>query len=413
MKASEASPPPTTRVLNRTVTGAGITSALGDFSYETTTVILPGFLAVLGVPAAFLGFIEGVADATASFTKLAAGYIGDKLGHRKLLVVVGYGLTPVGQAMIALAGGWHLILAGRMVSWFGKGMRGPLRDAIVSQAVTPETRGRAFGFHRAMDSVGAILGPLLGVALLGWAQGLGWTEKAGPFRFVFWLTLIPGVLASLAFLFLVKDPEHSPNPALNFIATLRGLPSRFKSYLAAVGVFGIGDFSHSLLILAATQWLTPSMGVLKAAQMAGLFYVGRNVVQVITSYPVGVLADRFGARRVLVFGYALGVLTAASTALMFYQNSGRLWWIGGVFTLAGLYMAVQEALEATVTAELVSPEIRATCFGALATVNGAAKFISSTAVGLLWTAVSPVSAFGLAAIFMAAGTAALAKSRTS
>ena len=116
---------------NRTVAGAGITSALGDFCYETTTVILPGFLAVLGIPAALLGIIEGIADAVASFTKMASGYIADKLGHRKLLVLVGYGLTPIGQILIALSTGWLLILLGRMVSWFGKGLRGPLRDAIV------------------------------------------------------------------------------------------------------------------------------------------------------------------------------------------------------------------------------------------------------------------------------------------
>ena len=132
------------RWLNRTVVGAGITSALGDFCYETTTVILPGFLAVLGLPAAVLGTIEGTADAVASFTRMVAGHIADKLGHRKLLVLVGYALTPVGQALIALAAGWPLILLGRMVSWFGKGLRGPLRDAIVIQAVQPAARGRAF-----------------------------------------------------------------------------------------------------------------------------------------------------------------------------------------------------------------------------------------------------------------------------
>jgi MFS family permease len=115
--------------LNRTVLGAGFTSALGDFCYETTTVILPGFLAVLGVPAAWLGIIEGVADAVASFTKMIAGYVAEKFGHRKLLVLAGYALTPIGQAGIALAGGWPLILGGRFVSWFGKGLRGPLRDA--------------------------------------------------------------------------------------------------------------------------------------------------------------------------------------------------------------------------------------------------------------------------------------------
>jgi len=172
--------------MNRTVCGAGVTSALGDFCYETTTVILPGFLAVLGIPAAVLGIIEGVADAVASFTKMISGYIAGKLGHRKLLVVVGYGLTPFGQVLIAMAAGWPLLLVGRVISWFGKGLRGPLRDAIVTQAINPETRGRAFGFHRAMDTVGAVVGPLLGVALLGWAQELSWEDPAGPFRVVLW-----------------------------------------------------------------------------------------------------------------------------------------------------------------------------------------------------------------------------------
>ncbi|WP_279629872.1 MFS transporter [Vreelandella andesensis] len=131
---------------------------------------MPGLLAVLGVPAAALGIIEGIADAVAAFTKMFSGYIADKLGHRKLLVLAGYGLTPVGQVLIALAVGWPLLLLGRVVSWFGKRLRGPLRDAIVIQAVSPETRGRVFDFHRAADSIGAVAGPLLGVALLGWAQ---------------------------------------------------------------------------------------------------------------------------------------------------------------------------------------------------------------------------------------------------
>jgi MFS family permease len=145
--------------LNRTVLGAGLTSALGDFGYETGNVILPGFLAVLGIPAAVLGAIEGIADATSSFTKLGAGYIADRLGHRKTLVVFGYVLTPVGQALIALANGWPLILAGRVLGWFGRGVRGPLRDAIMAEAITPQTRGRAFGFHRAADTVGRGLWP--------------------------------------------------------------------------------------------------------------------------------------------------------------------------------------------------------------------------------------------------------------
>lgn len=389
---------------NRTVAGAGITSALGDFCYETTTVILPGFLAVLGIPAAMLGLIEGIADAVASFTKMVSGYIADKLGHRKLLVLIGYGLTPVGQILIALSSGWLLILLGRMVSWFGKGLRGPLRDAIVIQAVSPATRGRAFGFHRAADSVGAVLGPLLGVALLGLAQDWHWEDTAGPFRFVLWLSVIPGVLAVLAFLWLVKDPQHSSNPALKFFSTLRGLPVRFKRYLGAVGVFGIGDFSHALLILAATTLLAPSMGVVQATQVAGLLYVWRNVVQVAVSWPVGWLADHIGHLPVLVAGYFLGAATAMSAALAFWFAVDSIVALTGIFFLAGLYMAVQEALESTVTANMVQAETMTMGIGALGTVNGVAKFISSATVGVVWTAVSPEVAFTLAAGFMLAGT---------
>lgn len=392
---------------NRTVVGVGVTSALGDFCYETTTVILPGFLAVLGIPAAALGIIEGIADAVASFTKMVSGYIADRLGHRKLLVLVGYGLTPVGQVLIALAAGWPLLLFGRVVSWFGKGLRGPLRDAIVIQAVSPETRGRAFGFHRAADTIGAVIGPLLGVALLGLAHDWHWNDASGPFRFVLWLSVIPGALAVLAFLTLVRDPEHSPNPALKFFSSLRRLPTQFKRYLGAVGIFGIGDFSHSLLILAATTLLTASMGVVHAAQVAGLLYVWRNVVQVLVSYPVGVLADRVGHLTMLVAGYVLGALTAILTALAFWFDIDSIALLIGIFLIAGIYVAVQEALESTVAAEMVQPDTLAMSYGALGTVNGAAKFISSATVGVVWTTISPVLGFGLAAGMMGAGTLAL------
>lgn len=398
--------------LNRTVAGAGITSALGDFCYETATVILPGFLAALGVPAAALGLIEGIADAVASFTKMVSGYIADKLGHRKGLVLVGYGLTPVGQALIALAAGWPLVLLGRLVSWFGKGLRGPLRDAIVTQSVTPESRGRAFGFHRAADTIGAVAGPLLGVALLGLARGWHWNGADGPFRLVLWISVIPGLLAVLAFLALVKDPQHSPNPALRFFGSLKGLPGRFKRYLGSVALFGIGDFSHSLLILAATTLLTPSLGVVKAAQVAGLLYVWRNVVQVAMSYPVGFLADRIGHLAVLIAGYLLGALTAILATLAFWLGIGSIPFLAGLFFIAGLYMAVQETLESTITAEMVQTETLAMSYGALGTVNGTAKFISSSLVGVLWTAFSPMLGFSVAALFMIAGTVTLSRLST-
>ena len=394
--------------LNRTVLGAGLTSALGDFCYETATVILPGFLTVLGLPAAVLGMIEGAADALASFTKMAAGFVADKLGHRKALVLAGYGMTPLGQCLIALAASWPLLLAGRLLSWFGKGLRGPLRDAIVVQAVHPGTRGRAFGFHRAADTMGAVVGPLLGVLLLGQFQAWTWEDATAPFRAVLWLSVLPGSLAVLAFLLLVRDPEHSPNPSLTFLRSVRDLPKSFKRYLAAVGLFAAGDFSHSLLILAATQLLTPAVGVSEAARIAGLLYVGRNLVQVFASYPVGAAADRFGHSVTLVCGYVLGIVTAVSTAAVFSLDVHSIPVLGSIFVVAGLYVAVQEALESTVAAEMVDSQTLALSYGALGAVNGTAKFLSSAGVGWLWTLVSPAFGFAAAAALMTAGTAALA-----
>jgi len=242
---------------------------------------------------------------------------------------------------------------------------------------------------------------------------MSWEDAAGPFRFVLWLSVIPGALAVLAFLTLVKDPEHSRNPELKFFAALRELPTRFKRYLGAVGIFGTGDFSHSLLILAATQLLTPSMGIVPAAQVAGLLYVWRNVVQVAVSYPIGMLADRFGSLPMLVVGYALGTLTAVLTVLAFSVNLDGIVMLTAIFFVAGLYVAVQEALESTVTADMVSSETLAMSYGALGTVNGTAKLIASTAVGVLWTAVSPIFAFAVAALLMAAGTLTLARLRRS
>lgn len=392
------------RWLNKTVLGAGLTSSLGDFCYETTTVILPGFLTILGVPPAALGIIEGIADAVAASTQMISGYAADRLGHRKLLVLTGYALTPIGQIVIAVAGGWPLILVGRVVSWFGKGLRGPLRDAIVIQSVSEKTRGRAFGFHRATDSIGAVLGPLLGVYLLGWAQTIQWSDASGAFRFVLWLSLIPGFCAVLTFLIMVKDPEQSSNPAKQFWSSVKALPARFRYYLAATGIFGIGNFSHSLLILAATLLLTRSHGALHAAQIAGFLYVLRNVVQVAASYPAGWLADRVGHFPVLIAGYVLGGFTAVLMAGASYFKVDDIASLTAMFCVAGMYTAIQEALESTVTAEMVMSDTLSLSYGALGTVNGLARFVSSASVGLIWTVYSPVVAFSLAAAFMFTGT---------
>jgi MFS family permease len=403
--------PPPEHWLNRTVLGAGITSGLGDLTYETGNVILPGFLAVLGLPAAVLGTIEGIADGISSFTKLAAGYIAERLGVRKALVVAGYGLTTLMQALLALATGWWLVLAARVVGWFGRGVRGPLRDAIIAEAVTPATRGKAIGFHRAADTLGAVLGPLLGVALLAWAQTLSLADASGPFRLVFWLTLIPGVLSVLSFVLLVRDDRSALNPHLRLGAALRSMPGPFRRYLAAVGVFGLGDFSPLLLILAATELLTPRYGVVTAAQVAGLFYTGRNLVQVQASYPVGALADRVGHRPALVVGYAAGTATAGLLVLAFALRTDSLWLLGVIFALSGLCIAVEDALESAMTADLVPQETRNLGYGVLGSVNGLGDLFSSVAVGLVWSLVSPASAFALAGAIMLAGMTLMARRR--
>src|ERR1035438_8197860 len=175
--------------LNRNVAGMTLTSLFSDACYEMIIAVLPGFLAAVGVSPAALGWIEGAADALSSFLKLWAGWYSDHIGRRKLIVVIGYFFTGTGMSLFTLAAAWPMILFGRMVSWFGKGVRGSLRDAMLSESVPAEYRGRAFGLHRAGDTIGAIIGPLAGIALLHFLPA---PKPDYPFRVIFLCSLIPG-----------------------------------------------------------------------------------------------------------------------------------------------------------------------------------------------------------------------------
>lgn len=353
--------------------------------------------------------VEGISDAIASFTKLGAGYLSDRLGHRQPFVVLGYALTAGAQVMYAFALGWPLVLVGRMIAWFGRGIRGPLRDAILSESIADRDRGKAFGFHRAADTLGAIVGPLMGVGLLGLVQYLSpESSPAFPFQVVFWASLIPGVLSVLSFGLLVKERQRPANHSLRFWATVRQLPASFRSYLVAVGVFGAGDFAPTLLILAATQLLTPYWGASRAAQFAGALYLWRNVVYAAASWPVGALADRVGHRQVLVGGYVMGGATAFVTAAAFFAPAFATPLLIILFTLAGLYIAVEDSLEGAMTADFVAPEIRGIGYGVLGTVNGVGDFVASALVGWLWFGVSPTVAFAAAGILMTTGALLLA-----
>ncbi len=288
------------RWLNRNVWGMTITSLLSDACYEMVLAVLPGFLPIIHVAAAALGWIEGASDAFSSFLKLFAGHYSDKIGRRKGMIVLGYLFTGTGLSIFAAAVTWIPILLGRMVSWFGKGIRGSLRDTMLSESVDPEVRGRAFGFHRAGDTVGAIIGPLAGVALL---QFLPAAPPDFPFRRIFLLSLIPGLCAPVIFALMVKETRRQPMPGKKLIASIRGLPAAFRRFLLAVGLFGSGDFSPTLLTLAAATLLRPAYGPIRAAQLAALLYVIRNVVYASASFPIGALADRMRKTPLLSGGY--------------------------------------------------------------------------------------------------------------
>lgn len=383
--------------LNRNVIGMGLTSFLSDLGHEIATALLPLFLLSIGASAGALGAIEGVADALSSFVKLAAGWYTDRIGRRKPLVIFGYTLTA-STGLFALATAWPQVLLIRALGWLGRGIRGPLRDAILAESIPAEARGRAFGFHRAGDTLGAIAGPLLALALV---------STGTSYRTAFWITAIPGLLAALTFATLVRERRRPPNHTMHLWQTIGGLPTRFKLFLVGVGVFGLGDFAHSLLTLRAAELLTPTLGAPQAGSLAVSLYVLHNVVYAGTSFPVGALADRLGKRALLALGYLVAV--AMNLALIAAVPSLAV--LSLIFVLGGMVIASEDALEGAIAADLLPEEVRGTGYGVLATVNGLGDFFSSLVVGSLWTGLSPTAGFGYAAALSLAGAIILLKVR--
>jgi MFS family permease len=381
------------------------------------TAVLPQFMQVIGASASVLGFIEGVADALSSFVKLGTGYHTDKIGHRKPWTVVGYFLTGVSQALFAFAFAWPLILVGRVIGWLGKGIRGPLRDAMLADSVDARNRGKAFGFHRAGDTAGAVAGPLGAYFLLTylgahagvmdtfhrWLPSLA-GASGGPFRIIFLLTIIPGLLSVASMAFLVKERRRAKNHELRFWGVLSSLPKDFRAFLLAVGLFGIADFAPTLMILRATTLLEPGMGLAGAARMGALLYLLRNVVYTLASFPIGAFSDRFSRTRYLAIGY--GVAAICFLGFMFAMPS--LWWLAACFILAGVFIAWEDTIEGVAVRDYVKTEVAGTAYGVLGVVNGIGDFVSSFAVGLLWTSFGPLWAFSYAVVVATAGTVLMA-----
>lgn len=372
--------------LNRTVLGVGLTSLFSDWSHETATAVLPSFLAAIGAGPAWLGAIEGVADGLSSFSKLAGGYYTDQLKRRKPLAVLGYLVTALSTASFAFATRAYHVMFGRAFAWLGRGVRSPARKALLAADVSPEAYGRAFGLERLMDTVGAIAGPLTAL----------WLLKATNhyYRAVFLWTLVPGLIAVLSFWLLVRERTPDTTKRRTFWKGLQALPGRFRRFLLGVGIFGSGDFSHTLFILYATRMLAPAHGTARATSLAVGLYTLHNVFYAGSAYVSGWISDHVRHRKaILASGYAL----AGITAIFLTTAPHRLAMLVPIFAFAGVYVGTEEALEDSLAAELIPREQHGMAFGTLAAVNAVGDFLSSLIVGLLWSAISVRAAFSFSA----------------
>ncbi len=347
--------------LNRTVLGVGLTSLFSDWSHETATSVLPAFLAAIGAGPAWLGAIEGIADGLSSFAKLAAGY---------------YTFTALCTASFGLATHAYQVLLGRAGAWLGRGVRSPARKALLAADVPPHAYGRAFGLERLMDTLGAIVGPVTALWLL---------EATGhSYHKVFFWTLLPGLVAVASFWLLVRERPVTARSHRSLFLGLKALPIPFRRLLLGVGIFGAGDFSHSLLILYASRMLAPSHGLRRAASLAVGLYTLHNIFSAGSAYLSGWLSDHIPQRK-------------------FVPGMHSLWLLALIFVLAGLYIGTEEPLEDSLSAELVPHEQHGMAFGTLAAVNAVGDFVSSLVVGFLWSAFNVQIAFAASAILFGTG----------
>ncbi|HET7485945.1 MAG TPA: MFS transporter [Solirubrobacterales bacterium] len=377
--------------LNRTTLGISLASLLSDVSHELATAVLPAFLVSLGAGPAALGWIEGSADGLSALAKLWGGVAADRMERRKPLASIGYLVTAMGTAAIGACSNAAQVLCCRVMAWIGRGSRSPARDVLMAEGVHAEARGRAFGLERGADAAGAVVGPSLAMALL--AAGIT------P-RDLMVVSIFPGFLAFAAVALLVHEAPHVPRPAaFRPLEELAGTGAPFRQYLAGLMVFGCGDFSRTLLILYAGQRMAGSLVSLAGASAAIALYVLHNAVSSLASFPIGVLADRIGHRRVMVSGYSL----AAATTLGFALAPPTAGWLLLLFACSGIYVAVEEVAEKAYAAELLPASRRGSGMGILAAANGIGDMVSSGLVGMLWAVASPGWAFGIAAALQALG----------
>ena len=374
--------------------GIGLGSLLSDTGHEMATAALPGFLGSIGAQAAALGVIEGIADASLSASKVVGGVIADRPGvERKTVTAGGYAITAVGHGLFALAQSWPFVAVARSLSWIARGGKAPARDALLSGSVPAHQLGRAFGVERSMDSLGAVAGPLLAAPLI----------VAVGYRWLFAISALPGLLAALAVLVLVREAPRLAQAASHINLSIRGLasaPGPYRRLLLGVGLYGLGNFSATLLILRATDLLHDGgRSTADAAAIAVLLYAAHNAANSLFAYPAGVLADRFGRRHILVFG--IGLFAAAS--LGFVPGSHDIAVLALLFVVVGASTAFVETGQGAYAAELLHDSIRGRGFGVLGLVDGIGDLVSSVVVGILFTVTDPAWGFVYAAVLATCG----------
>ena len=377
------------RVFTPNVMALAAVSLLTDASSEMIYPLLPLFLTtVLGAGPAFVGLVEGIAESTASLFKLVSGRLSDRWRRRKALVFAGYALSFCARPLVAAAAApWHVLVI-RLVDRVGKGVRTSPRDALLADSTDPDHLGRAFGFQRAMDHLGAVLGPLVASALL---YRLGWHLRA-----VFWVAAVPG-LASLIVLGagVAEVPPRAPEAARTRGPTREvasAIPRRFRRYLLVMVLFTLGNSSDAFLLLRAQE-----LGVGAAA--LPLLWVALHIVKSATSTPLGGLSDRWGRRRVITVGWLLyGAVYAGFAAA---TSPAAIW---ALVLAYGVYFGLTEGVERALVADLVPSEARSTAYGWFHTAVGLAALPASLLAGALWQGWGPALAFGLGAVL--AGAAA-------
>jgi MFS family permease len=368
--------------LPRTVKTLGMVSLLTDMSSEMIYPLLPSFLVgLLKAGPAFVGVVEGIAESVASLTRLAAGRISDRLPRRKPLIVAGYGLSSLMRPLVAAATApWH-VLAIRTADRIGKGLRGAPRDALLAEVTPAEDLGRAYGFHRGMDHVGAVAGPLIASGLLLWRQDL---------RLVFALAAVPALASVLVLVFGVREARRAIPARTGATIPAGPLPPGLRRYLFVLAVFTLGNSSDAFLLLRAQQ-----AGV--ALPMVPLLWAALHVVKSSASTTGGGLSDRFGRRPVITAGWILYALVYAGLAL-----ATRAWQVWALFAVYGLFTALTEGPERALVAELAPAAGRGTAFGAYYAVTGVMLLPASLLMGVLW------QSLGAPAALCAGATLALA-----